>query len=144
MRRGILGLATVALLAASCGGTGGQPPPVPTCEIRFAAPPGFAPLPSFEEPYRDHVGLRLGFGDAARRELHVFSGIPGEIGEGLPAAGELDLSNGRTGVVLGRDTVWVVRWDEGDVCDPRAVLATGFRRKAFEQSLARAGIVPDM
>jgi hypothetical protein len=132
----------VAFAATSCVGQRAEQP-VPTCEIRFAAPTGFAPLPSFEERYGDHVGLRLGFRDAVRRELHVFSGIPGEIGEGLPGAGELELSNGQTGVVLGQDTVWVLRWDEGDGCDPRAVLASGFRRKAFERVLVQAGIVPD-
>lgn len=131
----------VALLAAACSsGPIAEPPLDPECEVRFAAPQGFAPLDPLEVDYPDHVGLRLGFRDADRREFHVFAGIPGEFGEGLPDAGELPMSEGRTGLLLGDRTVWVLTWLEEDVCDPRAVLGSGFSRKGFLEMLAEAGL----
>jgi len=142
--------ATVVLLAAAvataCSGRS-EPTPatsaaIPTCDVRFAAPRGFAPLESFEERYEDRVGVRLGFVDPERRELHVFAGIRGEFGEGLPDAGEVALADGRVATVIGRGDVWIVTWTEGDVCDPRVVLGNGFDRDAFEAALADAGLVP--
>ena len=140
----VLARAFVALASfAACGrdGDSDQQPAIPICEVRFAAPAGFAPSETFEEPYEDRVGVRLGFVDEGRREFHVIAGIPGEFGEGLPAAGEITLIGGHTGHVIGRGEVWVVRWDEGDLCDPRAVLANGFDRDAFDAVLVDAGLV---
>ena len=111
------------------------------CEVRFAAPDGFAPIETFEDDYPDHIGVRLGYRDDRRREFHVLVGIPGEIGEGLPAAGSVELAGGETGTVLGRDDVWVVVWREGDVCDPRAVIGNGFTRSEFVAALTDAGLV---
>jgi hypothetical protein len=135
-------LAAVVVLAAACSGRSpAVAPDVPTCQIRFAAPEGFAPLESFEEPYRDRVGVRLGFVDVQRRELHVFAGIRGEFGEGLPEAGTIELRDGRVGTLAGRGDVWIVTWTEGDRCDPRALLASGFDRAAFDATLVEAGLV---
>jgi hypothetical protein len=115
----------------------------PICELRFAAPAGFAPLDAFEEEYPDHVGVRLGFRDPQGREFHVLVGIPGEIGEGLPTAGELELTEERTAQLVGRDDVWIAIWDEDDRCDPRAVIGNGFTRETFEEALVDAGLVSD-
>jgi hypothetical protein len=112
-----------------------------TCAPVFEAPAGFEALETFEETYPDHVGVRLGYRDEQRRELHAFAGIPGEFGEGLPDAGEIPLTRGRTGHLFGRGTVWVLVWDEGDICDPRAVLGNGLDRRSFLGSLERSGIV---
>jgi hypothetical protein len=130
-------------VAVSCSGSAGGPGPerVP-CEPDFAAPPGFEPLEPFEEEYPDHVGLRLGFRHADGRELHTFSGIPGEFGEGLPAAGPVELTRARTGFLVGHEEVWVLVWREGGVCDPRAVLANGFSQEAFLVMLAEIGLAP--
>ena len=132
----------VAIAVAACTGQS-EPdgPAIPTCEVRFAAPSGFAPGETFEQPYDDRIGVRLGFLDDQGREFHVFAGIPGEFGEGLPEGGEMQLADGATGSVLGRRQVWVVRWDEGDVCDPRAVLVNGVDRDGFEALLLDAGLV---
>jgi hypothetical protein len=137
----------LALVVALCGCTGSEtvePDDRPVCDVRFAAPAGFAPLDSFEEEYPDHVGVRLGFRDPQEREFHVLVGIPGEIGEGLPTAGELELTEGRTAELVGRDDVWIAIWDEDDRCDPRAVIGNGFTRETFGEALVDAGLVPDM
>ena len=136
-----LGLLLAAVVMAACGN--GEERPVddrPVCEVRFAAPGGFEPLPAFEEDYPDHVGVRLGFRDQGR-QFHVLAGIPGEIGEGLPVVGSVELTEGRTARLLGRDDVWIVVWEENDRCDPRAVIGNGFSRRTFREALAEAGLV---
>lgn len=142
MRRGSF-LLVALVVAAACSGSRMEEEPEPVgCEPDFAAPLGFEPLQPFEEEYPDHTGLRLGFRHDDGRELHFFSGIPGEFGEGLPAAGPVELTRDRTGFLVGRDEVWVVVWREGGVCDPRAVLANGFSRDGFLTALANAGLAP--
>jgi hypothetical protein len=135
---GILGL-----VACARGGSNAasSTPAIVTCAPVFEAPAGFEPLETFEESYPEHVGVRLGYRDEQRRELHAFAGIPGEFGEGLPGAGELALTRGGSGHLFGRGTVWVLVWHEGDACDPRAVLGNGLERDAFLGSLERSGIV---
>jgi hypothetical protein len=136
----ILVLATAA--GCTIGGSDGPEASPVICAVRFAAPSGFAPTGSLEQDQPDHVGLRLDFGDPEGRELHVFAGIPGEFGEGLPAAGRLELTEARTGLVAGRGEVWVVTWEEGDLCDPRSVLASGFSKRAFVETLRGMGLAP--
>jgi hypothetical protein len=138
VRRGAAAV-LLALAACSTGADGSDEADRVECEVRFAAPQGFRPLEPFEEEYADRVGLRLGFRDAGR-EFHVFAGIPGEFGEGLPDAGRLGLTEGRIADLLGRGEVWVAIWDEGDVCDPRVVLGNGFSRDGFVRALVDAGI----
>jgi hypothetical protein len=107
------------------------------------APSDFAPLEeTFEEEYPDHVGVRFGFRDDERRELHVLVGILGEIGEGLPVVGEVALADGGTASLQsGPHGVWVAVWEEGDRCDPRAVIANGVEeRSEFLDLLAEAGV----
>lgn len=131
----------LAVVAAACSGSAGEPEPERVaCEPDFAAPAGFAPLEPFEQKYPDHTGLRLGFRHEDGRELHFFSGIPGEFGEGLPAAGPVELTRDRTGFLVGRQDVWVIVWREGGVCDPRAVLANGFSHNEFLEVLVEAGL----
>ena len=113
------------------------------CETRFAAPSGYGPLQSFEEEYDDHVGGTKGLRDESPREIHVFAGIPGEIGEGLPPAGRVRLTEGRRVLwAVGRGEVWVVVWNEGDICDPRAVLVSGLSRREFVTTLEDMGLSP--
>jgi hypothetical protein len=137
--------AVVLLLVAAACTTGGSQDPSPSpvvCTVRFAAPAGFQPLEPFEEEYDDHVGVRLGFRDG-RREVHVFAGIPGEFGEGLPRAGEVTLTDDRTALMAGRRDVWVISWNEDDLCDPRSVLGNGFSRDEFLAALTDMGLAPD-
>jgi hypothetical protein len=132
----------LATTACTVGGMQEATPSRVVCDVRFAAPSGFGPLEPFEVEYDDHVGVRLDFRDERRREVHVFAGIPGEIGEGLPSAGWVTLNEGGPRRVVGRDQVWVVVWDEGDICDPRAVLVNGLSRREFVTTLAEMGLAP--
>jgi hypothetical protein len=111
------------------------------CEVAFVTPPGFERTDTFEERYPDRIGVRIGFRDEAGHELHAFAGIPGEFGEGLPDAGTVELIGGGTGRLAGGPhRVWVLTWDEGGLCDPRAVLGRGFDQREFLDLLALAGV----
>jgi len=138
-------VSSVLTLVACGGSAASQPTPTSersTCEVSFVTPPGFERTDTFEEPYPDRIGVRLGFRDEAGRELHAFAGIPGEFGEGLPDAGTVVLATGRIGHLAGGiHRVWVLAWDEGGLCDPRVVLGRGFDRRAFLETLERAGVV---
>lgn len=139
-------LALLLVVAASACGGADEPPradePI-VCEMEAAVPAGFSALDTFEEPYPDHIGVRVGFRDDERREFHVLVGIPGEFGEGMTSAGDLALTEGRAGqLYAGIEGVWVVVWQENDPCDPRAVIGNGFSRGAFLEALADAGLSP--
>ena len=139
-------VSSVLTLAACAGGAGSPPEAGPTsplvCDARFVPPAGFEPTETFKEKYPDRIGVRLGYADEDGRELHAFAGIPGEFGEGLPDAGTVKLAGGGSGRLSGGpNEVWVVSWDEGGLCDPRAVLGSGFDRRAFLAVLEGAGLV---
>jgi hypothetical protein len=103
-----------------------------TSRRRQDAPVKFAYL--IEPPFN--------FRDEAGRELHAFAGIPGEFGEGLPDAGTVVLVGGEIGRLAGGvHRVWVLVWDEGGPCDPKVVLGRGFERRAFLETLERAGVI---
>ncbi len=143
-----LRLVLVGGLLAGSACTGGSPTepsasarPV-RCETGFTAPAGFERFESFEDPYGDHIGVRLGYRDEAGRELHVFSGIPGEFGEGLPSVAEVDVGTAEPAHLLGHGTVWALVWEAEAPCTARAVLGSGFDRTSFLQALRRARVVP--
>lgn len=137
----------LAAVATACGG-GSSPhdeshsEEEPTCEAGFATPEGFRQTERFRDPYPDHVGIRLGFVSEDGRELHYFAGIPGEFGEGLPAAGSVSVAVGLDGTLQGSKDTWVLSWQAPGPCGVRAVLGTGFARSEFLQTLERAAIVP--
>jgi hypothetical protein len=140
-------VSSVLALAACAGGAGSSPDPGTTtgslhCDAPLAPPAGFEPTETFEEAYPDRIGVRLGYADEEGRELHMFAGIPGELGEGLPDAGTVKLAGGASGRLSGGpNEVWVVSWEEGGACDPRAVLGSGFGRRAFMAVLEDSGLV---
>lgn len=142
----VLGL---LLLASACGG--GGPDRARTeaasdeparCDPAIGAPAGFALVESFEDPYPDHIGVRLAFRDGDGRELHYFVGIPGEFGEGLPVVGQVDVALGLRGSLLGAGGTWVLAWDAPGPCGAHAALGTGFTREEFLQALREAGAIP--
>jgi hypothetical protein len=146
VKRPVIALVAAAFAAATActgGGGGHQEPRQPVrCQVDyFTVPPGFHPVRTFEERYPDHVGIRLSLRDGDGRELHVFSGIPGEFGEGLPSGGSVDVTGfGPVGLV-GRGRVWVLWWEVEGACSPRAVLGNGLSRQRYLQTLADAGLV---
>lgn len=114
------------------------------CELGFGVPAGFEVAESFREAYPDHVGIRLGLVSDDGRELHVFAGIPGEFGEGLPVAGSVEAAPGVEGVLRGSDGTWVLTWQVPGPCGPRAALGTGFTRPGFLRILREAGAIPSV
>ncbi len=147
--RAVVALVAAVLAAATActGGSAGRrtaegsPEPVRCQADYFTVPPGFHAVRTFEERYPDHVGIRLSLRDERGRELHVFSGIPGEFGEGLPADGRVTVTgSGQVGLV-GSRRVWVLWWEVEDACTPRAVLGNGLTRNEFLQVLAASGLV---
>lgn len=137
----------LVLLTAACGGPsagsdgdGEHGPPI--CEPGFAVPEGFHQTEAFEDPYDDHVGIRLGFVDERGRELHYFAGIPGEFGEGLPVVDTVQAAGGIEGPLQGNDQTWVLSWTAPGPCGARAVLGNGFGRQDFVETIEDAGIVP--
>lgn len=141
--------AAVLMLATGCAGRGvavadggASPRANLRCETAFTTPAGFDPTETFEDPYADHVGVRLGYRDGEGRELHVFAGIPGELGEGLPSAGEVPVAGGGSGRLLGTGSVWVLAWETSGPCAAHAVLGNGFTRQEFLRILTESGVVP--
>ena len=137
----------IALAAAGCGGSSaghdeGEEHGPPVCEPGFTTPAGFRQTEAFEDPYDDHVGIRLGFVDGQGRELHYFAGIPGEFGEGLPVVATVEAAGGIEGPLQGSDETWVLTWTTPGPCGARAVLGNAFARGEFLQTLEDAGIVP--
>ena len=150
MRRGAV-LATIAVLVTAIV-VGGCTPrgaeredgegTIPTCEAGFSTPVGFHATGSLEDPYADHVGIRIDFADDSKRELHYFAGIPGEFGEGLPVAGMVPVTADLQGALQGSEGTWVLSWRAPGPCGVHAVLGSGFERSAFLETLQRAGIIP--
>lgn len=140
MRRYVL--AAFLLLLVACGGGDADEDDRRVCELRLTPPVTFEPLPSFEEEYRDHVGVRLGYRDPERRELHFAAGIPGEWTEGMAETRPFTVTGDGEGVLAGDPdrNVWIVMWDQGDACDPRVVLGNGFGKQEFLELLRDAGI----
>jgi hypothetical protein len=142
-----IGLIASLLLFSACLRGAPSPPASsepsvpPTCETGFTPPDGFEQTESFTEAYADHLGVRRGYQDDQGRELHVFAGIPGEFGEGLPPDGSVTVWTGDAAALLGREVVWVLAWDSSGPCAARAVLGNGFGRGEFLRSMREAGIV---
>jgi hypothetical protein len=134
---------SLALVAAGCsGGDGGDDGPDPSpgrCDVPLVVPEGFEVTGGIEDPQRDHIGVRIDLTEEHGAELHYFSGIPGEFGEGLPAKGEIALGGGGTATLVGSDETWLVEWETAPPCTPAVVLATGVDRRRFRELLGEAG-----
>ncbi|MFM8999888.1 MAG: hypothetical protein ACKOKE_07565, partial [Actinomycetota bacterium] len=108
----------------------------------FAVPAGFAVTVELEDRFADRIATRSGLADARGRELHRFSGLEGEFGEGLPLVdATMPLRDGATARLLGADRVWALVWRVDGVCASRAVFASGFRRRAFLRVLGEVGLI---
>lgn len=132
----------VAVVLAGCGGhRGGEPP---RCPPPIAAPAGFALTAELLDRLPDRIATRSSLADARGRELHRFSGLEGEFGEGLPLVPPpLRLADGSTARLLGSGRVWALVWRVDGPCARRAVFASGFRRGAFLRVVAETGLLSD-
>jgi hypothetical protein len=138
---------SLALAAAGCtggdgGGDDGPNPSSHRCYVPLVVPEGFEVTGGIEDPQRHHIGVRIDLADDRGAELHYFSGIPGEFGEGLPAHGQIELRGGATGILVGSDTTWLVEWETAPPCTPAVVLANGVDRRRFRELLGEAGALP--
>lgn len=113
-----------------------------TCDPGFSEIAGFDQRKRSEDPYVDHVGIRLDFEDADHREIHYFAGIPGEFGEGLAANEQVTVAVGLQASLLGQDITWVLAWDASGPCGRRAVLGDGLTHDEFLETIRSAGIIP--
>lgn len=104
-------------------------------------PAGFRSTETFEDPSADGVGVRLSFRDDQGRELHIFAGIRGEFGEGLPLASQVRLASGEEVRLLGKEETWVIAWDWGGPCGSHAVVGNGFAKQAFIDVLEESGVI---
>jgi hypothetical protein len=118
------------------------PDEIVTCEPGFSQIAGFDQTKRSEDPYVDHVGIRLDLKDAHHREIHYFAGIPGEFGEGLPANEQVAVAVGLQASLLGQDTTWVLAWDASGPCGRRAILGNGLTHDEFLETIRSAGIIP--
>jgi hypothetical protein len=151
-RGGLSRLAIVLLIAGTATGAcgrGGESEPAATppeetltCESGFSQIAGFEQTKRSEDPYVDHVGIRLDLEDADHRQIHYFAGIPGEFGEGLPANEQVTVAVGLQTSLRGRDTTWVLAWDAPGPCGPRAVVGDGLTHDEFLETIRSAGIIP--
>lgn len=154
MRRGALTrFAILIVVAATATGACGRgpapggaatttPEEILTCDPGFSEIAGFEQTERSEDPYVDHVGIRLDLEDADHREIHYFAGIPGEFGEGRPANEQVTVAVGLQASLLGQDTTWVLAWDASGPCGRRAVLGDGLTHDEFLETIRSAGIIP--
>jgi hypothetical protein len=132
-----------ALAGPACGRSREAPDPGPVrCRAPLAVPDGFRVTDRMQDPHPDRIGLRLDIADDRGRELHYFSGIQGEFGEGLPDRGRLVLRDGGSAALVGGGLTWALVWTTGSPCTPAAVLGTGMGRGEFRDLLQRAGALP--
>jgi hypothetical protein len=142
---GVVMLAALTATTACRAGAADEPRAThraerPTCEATFRRPAGYRLVDTHEVNLRDHIGVRLAFRDRRHRQLYVFSGVPGEFGEGLPPTEVLTLGTEDRVWLVGRRGTWVVAWDEGGPCGSRAVIGDGLTKEAFLRALRRAGV----
>lgn len=94
-----------------------------------------------ERRHTDHVGLHLVYRAPGGARLDYLVGVPGEVGEGLPLAGEPELATGERARLLGRDETWVLVWPEPPPCAQSAILGNGMDREEFDEVVEGTGIL---
>jgi hypothetical protein len=141
-----LGAVAVAVATGACHAEAPHVAVSPSpqrCEVPLVTPAGFHVTGGIDDRRPDHVGVRVDLVDDGGRELHYFSGIAGEFGEGLAPAGSVRTFDGTRALVSGSGQTWVVSWERGGPCASIAVLGTGMSRRAFRDLLRQAGALAD-
>lgn len=133
----------VGLGAAACERSAEPSPPAPPrCDVPLTVPDGFQAVGGLEDPHADRVGVRIDLADDEGRELHYFSGIHGEFGEGLADRGEVALRDGGRARLVGGDGTWVLAWVTPAPCTPTVVLGNGMDADEFRDLMRQAGALP--
>jgi hypothetical protein len=147
VRRVALTAVAVAVLGASCTGDRPAPRAGPAGKPRCEAQPGrgvegfvLNRTQEIEEP--DHTAVRKDYRDRRGRLLVYLLGVSGEVGEGLPFRGQVELVTGRAARFLGRKENWTIVWEETFPCAQMAIVGNGFGREGFVRSLVDADILP--
>jgi hypothetical protein len=87
--------------------------------------------PRVHRTYRDESGIRL----------DLLLGVEGEVGEGLPLRGQVDLASGVQGRLLGRARTWILAWEEPPPCGQTALIVNGIGRRSFRRLVAGTGLL---
>ena len=149
-RSAIAGLVAAAVLGASCSGDAGPPAPSrpskeadrPRCDVAPGeVPEGFLLRRQRDRPHRDHVGVHRVFVAPDGRRLDYLLGVIGEVGEGLPLAGSVELGSGQPARLAGRGKTWTLVWVQNPPCRQGAVVAAGMGRRELLRILRRAGLL---
>jgi hypothetical protein len=143
VRAGLALAAVLAVAAVGCDRGDARTAASSRCEVPLSVPEGFRTTGGIEDPQDDRVGVRIDLESDDGRELHYFSGIRGEFGEGMPARGDVRVAGGATGRLAGDGATWVLEWETDPPCTPTAVLGTGMGEAAFRDLLRRAGALPN-
>jgi hypothetical protein len=136
----------VAVLGASCTGDRSAPSAGAAGKPRCEAQPGrgaegFVLERTREVEEGDHVALRKDYRDRRGRLLVYLLGLSGEVGEGLPFLGDVEVVTGQPARFLGRGENWALVWEEGFPCRQMAVVGNGFRREGFVRVVVEAAIL---
>jgi hypothetical protein len=144
VRAGLALAAVLAVAAVGCNrGDARDAAAPPRCDVPLTVPEGFRTTGGIEDPQDDRVGVRIDLRSDDGRELHYFSGIRGEFGEGLPDRGDVPVTGGAEGHLAGEDASWVLEWETEPPCTPTAVLGTGMKQSEFRALLREAGAIAD-
>ncbi len=142
-----LGLALTVVLGLGAAACDRSQPPVdagpPRCDVPLAVPDGFEVVGGLEDPHADRIGVRVDLTGDGGQELHYFSGIRGEFGEGLADRGDVRLADGGRGTLLGAGRTWVLTWSSAQPCTPTTVLGSGMTGRAFRALLRSAGALAE-
>jgi hypothetical protein len=140
----------VAVLGAGCtedrpattaSPEGASPEAKPRCEARLGVAEGFMLVRTRDNHEARSIGVREEYRDTEGATLTYLLGIYGEVGEGLPFEGDVELSGGATAGLLGRDLTWVLRWEDEFPCEQIAVIGNGMTRQEFEELMTEAGVL---
>lgn len=88
----------------------------------------------------DHIGVRETF-TSEGRSVTLMVGIAGEVGEGLPVAGQRETTTGMFATLQGEADTWALTWRDAGTCGDRAVLGEGLGQADFEDLMREARIL---
>lgn len=96
-----------------------------------------------DDPYTDHIGMRVRLRDNRGRELELFFGVPGEYGEHAPIAGRFTASSGDSATLFrSPEENWSLSWIAPGPCGSNAIFGHGFKwKREFVSVLKETGLI---